>query len=83
MKLDLTRRKGIAVKAAEQAGRILVDNFGRAIRIEDKGDWSLVSEIDIAAEEKIIGLIKKACPQDNILSEEDRGKLLLIQILNG
>jgi len=75
MKLDLARRKKIAVKAAEQAGRILVDNFGRAIRIKDKGDWSLVSEIDLAAEEKIIGLIKKACPQDSILSEEGQGEI--------
>ena len=72
MKLDLTRRKEIAVKAAEQAGRILVDNFGRAIKIKDKGDWSLVSEVDLASEEKIIGLIKKACPQDDILSEEGK-----------
>ena len=77
MKLDLTRRKEIAVKAAEQAGRILVDNFGRTIKIKDKGDWSLVSEVDIAAEEKIIGLIKKACPQDSILSEEGRGKIAI------
>ncbi len=72
MKLDLTRRKEIAVKAAEQAGRILVDNFGKAIKIKDKGDWSLVSEVDLASEEKIIGLIKKACPQDDILSEEGK-----------
>ena len=65
-------RKKIAVKAAKAAGKILVDNFRKPLKVKFKKDKSLVTEIDLAAERKIVGLIKEKYPQDNILSEENK-----------
>ena len=71
MTLDLKGRKGLLIKMARQAGAILGDNFGKPLTIKSKGDWSLVTDIDIQAEKKIIELIRKNFPEDDILSEED------------
>jgi len=67
-------RKKIAVKAAKAAGKILLDNFRKPLKVKDKKDKSLVTEIDLAAERKIVELIKEKYPQDNILSEENKFK---------
>ena len=64
-------RKKIAVKAAKEAGKILLDNFRKPLKVKNKKDKSLVTEIDLAAERKIVELIKEKYPQDNILSEEN------------
>ena len=65
-------RKKIAVKAAKAAGKILVDNFRKPLKVKFKKDKSLVTEIDLAAERKIVEIIKEKYPQDNILSEENK-----------
>ncbi|MEA3328496.1 MAG: inositol monophosphatase [Candidatus Omnitrophota bacterium] len=71
MALDLGGRKELLIKMARQAGAILGDNFGRPLTVKNKEDWSLVTDIDIQAEKKILELIKKNFPEDDILSEED------------
>ena len=73
-KLIENRRK-IAVKAAKEAGKILLDNFKKPIKVKSKEDKSLVTNIDLAAERKIVELIKEKYPQDNILSEENKFKI--------
>jgi len=73
----IKERKGIAIKAAQQVGEILINNFKKPIKIKSKKDKSLVTEIDLAAERKIVELIKSKYPQDNILSEENK-KILYI-----
>ena len=70
MKMDIEKRKRIAIKACKEAGRILLNNFGKTIKIRSKGDRDLVTDIDKKAEEIIIKLIKKNFPKDDILSEE-------------
>ena len=70
----IKERKGIAIKAAQQVGEILINNFKKPIKIKSKKDKSLVTEIDLAAERKIVELIKSKYPQDNILSEENKFK---------
>lgn len=74
MKLDsqINKRKKIAIKAAKEAGKILRANFGKVLKVKNKSDKSLVSNIDLKSEETIVDLIKKYYPQDDILSEENK-----------
>jgi myo-inositol-1(or 4)-monophosphatase len=67
---EITKRGELAVKMAREVGRLLRGHFGRDIRVKEKGDRDLVTDIDLKAEKKIIRLIKKNYPEDNILSEE-------------
>lgn len=62
--------KDLAIAAAKEAGNILVDNFGRIERVDTKGVRELVSNVDIAAENKIIEVIKAKYPDHGILCEE-------------
>lgn len=62
----------MAIKAAKEAGKVLRNNFGSLLKVRDKKDKSLVTDIDLLAEEKIVKLIKAKYPQDNILSEETK-----------
>ena len=70
--MDIEQRKRIAIKACKEAGKILISNFGKTIKIRNKGDRDLVTDIDKKAEEIIIKSIKKNFPEDDILSEESR-----------
>ena len=70
--LEIKERKKLAIKAAREAGNLLKTYFGRTIQVRAKGERSLVTNIDLKAEEKIVNLIKKDYPEDNILSEETK-----------
>ena len=59
-----------AIETARDAGRILMDKFGRKIEITMKGEINLVTEADIASEALIIERIKSYYPQHSILAEE-------------
>jgi myo-inositol-1(or 4)-monophosphatase len=69
---EVNKRKELAIKAAKEAGKILKAHFGRTIQIRTKGERSLVTDVDLKAEEKIVNLIKRDYPRDNILSEETK-----------
>lgn len=57
--------------AADEAGKILLENFNKDFIIESKDTISnLVTEIDKKSESKIIDIIKNNFPDDSILSEE-------------
>jgi len=60
----------LAISAAKAAGEILMGNFGRIERVDAKSVRELVSNADIAAEKKIIELIKAQYPDHGILCEE-------------
>jgi myo-inositol-1(or 4)-monophosphatase len=68
--IDIGKRKDTAITACKEVGKILLDNFGRPLKVTSKGDRDLVSNIDKACEKAVIDLIKKHYPQDGILSEE-------------
>lgn len=70
--MDIKTRKELAITAAEQTGKLLKDNFGKSLNVEGKKDRSLVTNIDLKAEQTIIQLIKQNYPQDGILSEESQ-----------
>lgn len=63
----------MAVRAARSAGNIIMRNVDRLDRIkiaEKNQSNDFVSEVDKAAEEEIISILKKAYPDHNILAEE-------------
>ncbi len=60
----------MAVAAAEAAGEVLRDGFGRQHRIEYKGEADLVTEADEKAEQKIEEVLREAFPNHGMLTEE-------------
>jgi myo-inositol-1(or 4)-monophosphatase len=66
----LTRELEVAVAAAEAAGGVLRDGFGRQHQIEYKGEADLVTEADEEAERKIMEVIHEAFPDHGMLTEE-------------
>ncbi len=60
----------VARNAAHQAGGIIMDRFLKLEKIEKKGAVDLVTEADKLSEEAIVGMIKSAFPDDNIIAEE-------------
>jgi myo-inositol-1(or 4)-monophosphatase len=72
MNIHIDKRKELAIEAARAAGKILRENFGKVLKVKSKPDGSVVTDIDLKAEEKIVKLIKECYPEDNILSEETK-----------
>jgi myo-inositol-1(or 4)-monophosphatase len=65
----------VAINAAQQAGAFLKERMGKVRVIETKGGnvRDLVSEIDRASEQLIIGIITSRYPHHAILAEESGG----------
>jgi myo-inositol-1(or 4)-monophosphatase len=59
-----------AMEAARDAGRVLMEKFGRDIKISKKGEINLVTEADLASEALIIERIRSHYPKHTILAEE-------------
>jgi len=63
--------KSVLIEALKNAGRIQMENFGKLLNEEVKESISsVVTEVDIQSEKKIIEIISSAYPKHNILSEE-------------
>ncbi|MBD3183552.1 inositol monophosphatase, partial [Candidatus Poribacteria bacterium] len=62
--------KEIAIAAAKEAGKILMDNFGKVESVDIKDFRELVSNVDVTTENKIIEVIKSEYPEHGILCEE-------------
>ncbi|MBW1782111.1 MAG: hypothetical protein JRL30_15385 [Deltaproteobacteria bacterium] len=60
----------VAREAARAAGNILAGMVGNAHQIVKKGEIDLVTEADLAAENRVLEIIGHHFPGDNILSEE-------------
>ena len=60
----------LAIAAARVGGQVLMAKFGTTIRIEHKGEVDLVTEADQAAEAAIVTLLRRHCPEHDILAEE-------------
>lgn len=81
----------VAVKAAEEAGKILMGHFGKGLKVRNKGSGirDLVTQVDMESNKKIMSLLKKAFPDYGILSEElpeeksDSGFRWIIDPLDG
>ncbi len=58
------------METARDAGHILLEKFGKNIKISKKGEIDLVTEADLASEAFIIDKIQTHHPQHKILAEE-------------
>ena len=66
----MSKELEVAIKAAKIAGEALEYHFESALEHEIKGDKSIVTKADIAAEEVILSQIKENFPGHKIISEE-------------
>jgi len=64
------REMAVARQAAQDAGKALLELFGKNTVITKKGDIDLVTEADVRSEKILLDLISRHFPQDSILSEE-------------
>src|SRR5210317_2656 len=62
--------KTLIIKAAFEAGKLLMDKFESGLRVEFKGKYDLVTEADRQAEALIIKLIRGRYPDHDFLAEE-------------
>ncbi|HXV20548.1 MAG TPA: inositol monophosphatase family protein, partial [Desulfuromonadales bacterium] len=62
--------KKIAIEAALEGGRVLMQKFGTALEISHKGEVDLVTEADRAAEETVVSVIRDTFPRHDFLAEE-------------
>jgi myo-inositol-1(or 4)-monophosphatase len=67
---DLREVLAAAARAALAAGAVIRDLYGRTHQITHKGAIDLVTEADLAAEEKIIRILQAEEPGASILAEE-------------
>ena len=59
-----------AVHCARESGRIQRRHYEKQFAIHHKGEINLVTDVDFACQKRIIELIQKKFPMDNIISEE-------------
>lgn len=62
--------KTLIIKAAFEAGKLLMDKFESGLRVEFKGKYDLVTEADRQAEALIVKLIRERYPDHDFLAEE-------------
>src|SRR5690606_23910983 len=62
----------IGIRAARRAGEVMIRQWNQldALQITDKGRHDYVTQVDLLAEEKIVGVIHDAYPDHAILAEE-------------
>ncbi|MBW2610172.1 MAG: inositol monophosphatase [Deltaproteobacteria bacterium] len=60
----------VARQAAEEAGKILNDLFGRVKKVKKKGEIDIVTEADLRSEEIILDILGRNFPNDSIITEE-------------
>jgi len=62
--------KEIVIEAAREGGRVLLEKFGRELRVEHKGEVDLLTDADQAAEMAIVAVIRGTFPLHDVLAEE-------------
>jgi myo-inositol-1(or 4)-monophosphatase len=60
----------IAAEVAQEAGQLLLDRLRTDFSVAHKGDVNLVTDVDLAAEEKIVSRLQAAFPHHSFLAEE-------------
>ena len=70
MRTGRSRELAAAIEAARGAGGLLRDGFGKIHSVRMKGPTDPVTEMDQAAEEYILGVLRAATPDCGFLAEE-------------
>lgn len=65
-----SREMDLMIRLAHEAGEILREGYGTAMHVEHKGPVDLVTEFDRRSEAWILEAIRRAYPDDALLSEE-------------
>ncbi|TDC38431.1 inositol monophosphatase, partial [Actinomadura sp. KC345] len=69
--VDLSAARRVAVDAAAAAGRLLAAGVGEPLNARPKGTGGdVVTDLDTAAEELIVGRLRAAYPGHRIIAEE-------------
>ena len=63
-----------AIHCALESGKIQRKHYQKSFNIHHKGDIDLVTDVDIACQERIIKLIRERFPKDDIISEEQSNR---------
>ncbi len=66
----MDKTKEVAVRAARAAGQLMLERVGDIGKIDYKGAFNLVTDVDKAAEQIIIKILREEFPDDAILAEE-------------
>ena len=66
----MTSELKVAIKAAKQAGKLLLDDFGKFSKFKFKGKWEIKTPADYKSEKTILGIIQKNFPSHSVYSEE-------------
>jgi myo-inositol-1(or 4)-monophosphatase len=67
---DLRPQLDAVAEMAAAAGAFLLENFGRVRRVDRKGAVDLVTDVDRASEERLLGALAARFPEDTIEAEE-------------
>ncbi|MBI2208935.1 inositol monophosphatase [Candidatus Woesearchaeota archaeon] len=62
--------KSLIIKAAKDAGKLLMRNYGKVKYVREKDQESYFTNVDVESEKLIISAIRKNFPGHNIISEE-------------
>ncbi len=60
----------LAIQCAKESGRIQRYSYQKQFDIRYKGEINIVTDVDMACQERIVGLIRSAFPDDVVISEE-------------
>lgn len=66
---------GFAVHLAKESGKVQKEHYQKRFEIRYKGETNIVTDVDIACQERIVALIKERYPSDNIIAEEKENVL--------
>lgn len=72
---ELESRLKIALRAAEQAGAVLMRHYGKLTQIDEKSPVDLVTVADRESEATVLSELRAAFPHDAVLAEERDGRL--------
>jgi myo-inositol-1(or 4)-monophosphatase len=70
----MSRYLDVAVEAAREGGRILMEEFARPVQISYKGDVDLVTQADQRSEEAVVARLRREFPSHAIVAEEGGGR---------
>ena len=73
LQVALSARLKVALRAAEEAGAILMSHLGHLTRIDNKSPIDLVTVADRDSEARILSELCSAFPDDRVLAEERDG----------
>jgi len=70
----MTRYLEVAVAAAQEGGRVLMEEFARPVHISYKGDVDLVTQADQRSEKLVVERLHREFPSHAIVAEEGGGR---------